>query len=107
MLTVRFPDGTAVQYNTAFFVVYGTDPDRATLYTRKGWDWVATVFGDCIVESTEACRVYNPVRQTGDMLGWLMDNMRRFNYVELGRLAELKAALKDFNAQKREWKSNE
>ncbi len=104
MLTVRFPNGQAIQYNTATYVTY-TDT-QARLWTRKDGEWVATVFisSGAVIESQKACRVYNPITQTGDMIGWLMDNMRRLSWSELGKLAELKVALKDFNAQHRRWK---
>lgn len=104
MLTVRFPDGTSLQYNTATYVSYHNS--HARLWTQNGGQWVATIFfsSGAVIEATTACRVYNPVKQTGDVIGWLLDNMRRLSWTELGRLAELKAALKDFNMQHRRWK---
>ena len=61
MITVRFPNGCAVQYNTANFAErsrYGyTD-----LYDIKDGTWIAQVPTDaCIVERFPACRVYSPL----------------------------------------------
>lgn len=105
MLTVRFPDGFSIQYNQANYVTYSDSHQtlwKKTSDTNKRW--IANVPYSCIVEASEACRLYNPVAHTGDVIGWLMDNMRRLSYSELGKLAQLKLALKDFNAQHRRWK---
>lgn len=67
MMTVRFPDGTSVQYNTARYVEYNyhyhtlregppTDGRPAQL--------VAVVPATAIVELVPACRTYNMVRQS-------------------------------------------
>ncbi len=107
MLTVRFPDGQALQYNRANTIDKTAFGWR--LYERRDSEgkfhgWVADVPGSCMIEPRPACRVYNPLTQTGDMIGWLLDNMRGLSWSELGKLAELKMALKDFNAQRRTWK---
>jgi hypothetical protein len=64
MLTVRFPNGQAVQYNTACFVQGGGGTDYLRLYThdpKKGGQWVASIQGSAgvIVEAITACRVYD------------------------------------------------
>jgi len=63
MFTVRYPNGQAIQYNTANSLEYGVDGWH--LYERKGGKWVASIqpSAGVIVEATAACRVYNgPMR---------------------------------------------
>lgn len=61
MMTVRFPNGQAVQYNTANYVT--RTPDYADLYDRKDGQWIAQVPTACIIEVVPACRVYNALHQ--------------------------------------------
>ena len=59
MMTVRFPNGQAVQYNGAYFLQRG---DRyALLYTKKDGNFIAQVPNECIIEFVNPCRVYNPL----------------------------------------------
>lgn len=106
MLIVRFPNGQAVQYNLATVIVRAEH--CMLLYTDETKSrWIANVPYDCIVESgiNGIGRVYNPLQQTGDMLGWLLDHLRGLSSrSERDKLAQLKLALKDFNAQRRTWK---
>jgi hypothetical protein len=62
MFTVRYPNGQAIQYNTAHSLKYS--PDGWKLYTRdpdKGGDWVASIqlSAGVIVEAKPACRVFD------------------------------------------------
>lgn len=66
MMTVRMPNGQAVQYNNAGYVV--SHGEYTDIYRRKGGDrtgegWVAQVPNTCIIESEIACRVYDPLQQ--------------------------------------------
>ena len=66
MITVRFPNGCAVQYNTANHAVRArwgyTD-----LYDRQDGTWIAQVpTATCIIERVQACRVYNPLDRNRD-----------------------------------------
>lgn len=64
MLTVRFPNGQAVQYNTANYV---TRSERySDLYVRKDGAWIAQIPNTCIIEAVPACRVYDAVRKIED-----------------------------------------
>ena len=64
MITVRFPNGFSVQYNSASYV------DRcgtlARLYDQKDEPrkWIATVDGPCIIEGTAPCRIYNSLNES-------------------------------------------
>jgi len=60
MMTVRFPDGTSVQYNTACFVSYGDHYHQ--LRDRQDGTLIAIVPSSAIVELVTACRVYNSVQ---------------------------------------------
>jgi hypothetical protein len=67
MITVRFPNGQAVQYNLANYVICF---DRySDLYcwkdrsNEKDKIWVAKVPNTCLIELVEACRVYDGMNQ--------------------------------------------
>ena len=59
MMTVRFPNGQAVQYNDATFV--SRHDSYSDLYTKQDGTWIAQIPNDCIIEVIRACRVYNPL----------------------------------------------
>jgi hypothetical protein len=62
MMTVRFPNGQAVQYNDANFISWGND--HSTLYNEEpnqGGQLIARVPRECIIEWEKPCRVYNPI----------------------------------------------
>jgi hypothetical protein len=64
MMTVRFPTGFSVQYNTAGFVSHSEG--KSALYTKQGGQLVAIAYGSCIVELVSPCRTYNPVAPDSD-----------------------------------------
>lgn len=57
MMTVRFPNGQAVQYNTATYVV--RSERYSDLYTKKDGSWIAQVPNTCLIEVVTSCRVYD------------------------------------------------
>lgn len=59
MITVRFPNGQAVQYNDGNYV--SRSERYSDIYTRKDGKWIAQIPNTCIIEVVPACRVYNPV----------------------------------------------
>lgn len=59
MLTVRFPNGQAVQYNNAIDVVQS--PFQGMNYLMAKGGWIAIIPNTCIVEWERACQVYNPL----------------------------------------------
>jgi len=58
MMTVRFPNGQAVQYNTANYLIRRAQ-GCTSLYEKEGGRWVAQVPNSCIIEAMPACRVYD------------------------------------------------
>lgn len=59
MITVRFPSGFSVRYNTANFVT--RHPEYSDLTTAKEGSWVAQVPNTAIIEIVPACLTYNPI----------------------------------------------
>jgi len=53
MITVRFPNGQAVQYNDGTYVEHYGNFQRIT--TKKGGDPIAVVPYDCIIEFVTPC----------------------------------------------------
>lgn len=109
MMTVRFPNGTSVQYNSANFVTLGTANDRGFhLYTDDTKRiWIASIqeSAGAIVEGVAACRVYNPVREKS--LSEIVDGIltgKATGYVDCVALARLKAGLRSFDAGRKRWK---
>lgn len=62
MITVRFPNGQAVQYNTATYVTR-SQFGYSDLYTKENDAWIAQVPNTCLIEIVSPCRVYNAVEQ--------------------------------------------
>jgi hypothetical protein len=59
MMTVRFPNGQAVQYSDAVNFHYYSDTQKYLI--DKNGHWLALVPNSCIIENVRACRVYNPI----------------------------------------------
>lgn len=61
MITVRFPNGQAVTYNSAALLTY--KPGSAWELTSKNGGWVASIqeSAGVIVESEPPCKVENPI----------------------------------------------
>lgn len=59
MFTVRYPNGQAVQYNTANFLKY--ENACWQLYTESGGDWIASIqlSAGAMVECVAPCKVNN------------------------------------------------
>lgn len=64
MMTVRFPDGTAIQYNTANYVTRHSE--YSDLQEKKDGLWVAQIPNTAIIEIVPACRVYNAITDYRD-----------------------------------------
>lgn len=60
MMTVRFPNGQTVQYNTATYVMRSIN--YSDLYTQKDGGWIAQIPNTCIIEISPACRVYDALQ---------------------------------------------
>lgn len=64
-MTVRFPNGQAIQYNSAGFV--SRHSEYSDLYERKGAGgngevWIAQVPNSCVIECRMPCRVYDAMQ---------------------------------------------
>ena len=75
MMTVRFPNGQAVQYNDAINFQHYSDKYNYLL-DNKG-HWLALIPTECIIELVPPCRVYNPLTDnTNDKLEALSKEIR-------------------------------
>lgn len=81
MFTVRYPNGQAIQYNTANHLRYTSNGYE--LYTKdpdKGGGWIATIQSSAgvTVEAVSACRVYDgPQRKQLEELTTQVKAVRR------------------------------
>lgn len=66
MMTVRFPNGQAIQYNDARHV--NRHNEFTDLYTCEDGRWIAQVPNSCIIEGAIPCQVYNPLAEHGENL---------------------------------------
>ena len=105
MLTVRFPNGHVVTYNNATYLTHSADVWH--LYAdRDQKTWIASIQGSAgvIVGCVAPCKVEHPRTTPIDMMNYLLDHGREFNWRELEKLAEVKAMLDQFNRQRRTWR---
>lgn len=58
MMTIRFENGCAIQYNSANWA-NRTQWGYTDIYTKKDGIWIAQVPNSCVIEAEPACRVYN------------------------------------------------
>lgn len=77
MFTVRFPNGQAIQYNSANFA--SRSAEYTDIYTKKNGTWVAQIPNTCIIEAIPACRVYNAISEENKdrQIAKLMSNIKR------------------------------
>ncbi len=59
MVTVRFPNGQAIQYNDGAYI--NRLSGYTDIYTKKDGQFLAQVPNTCIIEYVHPCRVYNPI----------------------------------------------
>lgn len=105
MITLRFPTGFSIQYNAANFLQQRGSGERV-LYTddpNRGGQWVASVYGDCIVEVRKPCRTYNASHDPS-ALGRAALQAIEARELDGWTLARIKIALQDFDARRRSWK---
>lgn len=104
MITVRFPSGFSVQYNSATYLHYlGTGADQiGRLSARKDGPWIADVpiSSGAIIEVTEPCRTYNANRPEITA----KDIKERLHGLSVYDVAEIKAELGKFDAKRKAWK---
>jgi hypothetical protein len=107
LITVRFPTGFSVQYNTATYVVWGSVGQRTTLLDRKDGTPLAFVPAECIVEFVQPCRTYNANLAPASLVQLLnetIDSPARRQQLSNYDLAELKRRLTEFNGKRKGWK---
>ena len=106
MITVRFPTGFSVQYNSANFVKRCVN-GYSDLYDKEGGTWVAQVpTAACIVEVVPPCRTYIAAQPKETALKQVIRELETgaFNggwcYSENGSmLTRLKALMAKFDAR--------
>ena len=62
MITVRFPNGFSIRYNTATFVTRHSE--YSDLLTAKDGTWVAQVPNSALIELVTPCHTFNPLIDT-------------------------------------------
>jgi|CXWL01.1.fsa_nt_gi hypothetical protein len=108
MMTVRFPNGVAVKYPTATYLMRGVN--SWDLYTEKDGSWVTSVqlSAGLIVEATSQVTVTAPPIATAKAaLQFLVNALNAkpiTGWEEESLLRELKAKLARFNARKKVWR---
>ncbi|MDP1795901.1 MAG: hypothetical protein Q8K78_00390 [Planctomycetaceae bacterium] len=107
MLTVQFPGGVRVQYNTANFLLRCADAWQ--LYTEKNGDWVATIqlSAGVIVEAVPARAVMAPpLASWVDGLDMLLKLIEQGHGDQLPscKAKDLKRALSRFNGRSKCWR---
>jgi hypothetical protein len=102
-MTVRFPNGQAIQYNTALFALRSTE--YTDLYTKNGGKWISQVPNNCIIESVEPCNIYNPLNETNiknDKAIEIVISMIENHEIDLPA-AYMKRLLADYSIKKGKW----
>jgi len=105
-MTVRFPNGQAVTYNSADWVLWsGGVRENHELYTKEGGNLVAVVPPTCIVEFMSPCKVENvclvPTLEVALSKVWA--EAREASWRDCQSLADVKRLLADFNMQTKCW----
>jgi len=100
-MTVRFPTGVSIQYNTVNYVV--RRDGYTDLYTEKDGTWVAQVptLG-CVVESVPACRVYRGDVDPATLGEQVLDQLKTLRGAVLQKL---KARLSNFDSRTHTWRT--
>lgn len=103
-ITVRFPNGQAVTYNRANFIVWARDV--ATLQVGKDGACIAFVpySAGAIFEFENPCHVANPLVDGRDQVDLLIRDIRRIDGTQA---KQLKQALAAFNCHTYRWREDE
>ena len=77
-MTVRFPSGFSIQYNSATQVIRHAEyTDLYTKHPDKGGSWLAQVPNNCVVEAVIPCRTYNPISQGAETVATQVADLTR------------------------------
>src|SRR5262245_27259249 len=104
-LTVRYPDGMVITYNSANYLLRNGDSWQLFTSNDNG-KWVASIQASAgaIVEATARCSVTHALQ--GDALRYVVEHLREFNsWSNRDLLRQLKQALNDFDARQKMWKA--
>lgn len=107
MITVRFPSGVSLTYNTATYIERTNDHVDICYRdaNQKGWK-LAEVPKDCVIEYTAACKIENPTTglTSESAIRLLLQSDAMLRSAPLYLLGQLKAKLADFNRKTYAWK---
>jgi hypothetical protein len=62
MITVRFPNGQALIYNTADYI--NRRAEFTEFYTHKGGNFLGQAPNSCVIEFVAPCRIYNALQES-------------------------------------------
>jgi hypothetical protein len=103
-ITIRFPNGQAIRYNTLGYYVQQAD-GYVLLKKTDTSGWSVRVPRECVIESMDPCEVSNPLTDKEKALDILIKGIRGVR--DLYKLADLKRALQQFNATTKTWNKGE
>lgn len=105
MITVRFPTGFSVQYNSARHVVWNPDGTTSLYEKADQVGFIARAPKDAVVEFVTPCRTYDasdqPKEVAAAFLRMLQERSSNFDY---NMLRDIKHELSHYDATKRRWK---
>ena len=101
MLTVRYPNGTTVDFNNGHNVEGG--PAGGLYLVNKKGNWIAYLpsAADVVVYFDHPCAVHDGTAEAIKRIANDPDRLRELDY---STLEQLKRALRDFNMQTGRWK---
>lgn len=103
MITVRFPNGQAIQYNDASYCTRSVN-GYSDLYTKKDGTWIAQVPNTALIESVRPCSITNPVAREMTPESALALVTEHLRTLPGHKVRDLKVALRAFNARSRTWR---
>lgn len=105
MITVRFPNGQAVTYNSGARIDKWSNGTNIKTREDGLLAWVSDSSG-AIIEWSTPCKVENPIANVtwAEALKVVAQNCREFDHwQDLELLASLKDKLRKFNRQQKRW----
>ena len=109
-MVARTPNGVAVQYNDATYIVWAYNAtDMHRLFTKKDGDLIAKIPGDWAIEWARPCAVTPPdaaPMTPASAVAFLGESLSRLRDGDVGPgwLAAIKAELEKFNRQRWTWR---
>lgn len=103
MITVRFPNGQAIQYNDASYCTRSVN-GYSDLYTKKDGTWIAQVPNTALIESVRPCAITNPVAREMTPESACDLVAKHIRSISSGKLSMLKSLLSRFNRRTHTWR---